>query len=260
MRLKQSQFRYSFRSKRIVIFLIFFGMAGIVRSQEPIRPSEKQSVLPAGQNLKNLPVLAISSATIRAESTNQIEAGRAHRYDHPGYPPLYDPSTVTEHIPGPVLTHRLPIALPLDQSAAVVVGTVTTAIAHLSSSATNVYSVFNVKVTQTIKGSIPIGQSLEFDRSGGIIRFPSGTVAVAGVRGAGIPEIGHSYLFFLNRVASDGSLSLITAYEIRDGLITPLDRISDTIPGPFAQYTGASLAKIISDLTALQANSKGSQQ
>ena len=116
--------------------------------------------------------------------------------------------------------------IPTEQSDVILVGEVTDANAYVSSDKNGVYSEFNVRVEQTIKNTMgstgQLSGMVTVERAGGRVRYPSGQIIWFRVSSQDMPEVGHRYVFFLKRVDED-SLSIITGYELRDGVVHPLD-------------------------------------
>ncbi len=129
--------------------------------------------------------------------------------------------------------------LPAMQSVAIIIGEVTEAQAYLSEDKTNIYSEFTVRVEEVLKndgaGSINAGELVVTERQGGRVRFPAGRIENSRVAGQNPPEAGLRYVFFLGFNPYDagtksltgprGNMSrhILTAYEIRENRIYPLD-------------------------------------
>jgi len=129
--------------------------------------------------------------------------------------------------------------LPGAQSSAVIVGQVVDAQAYLSEDKGNVYSEFTVRVEEILKNDndepITVGDSIEAERLGGRVRLSTGRISSFYVSGKNPPQVGQRYVFFLGfnrRDASGTSLAaprdmnrhILTAYELREGRVSPLDR------------------------------------
>lgn len=116
--------------------------------------------------------------------------------------------------------------IPTEQSDVVLVGQVMDANAYVSSDKNGVYSEFKVLVEETVKNgtssAIQSGGVVSVERTGGRVRYPSGQVIWFRIASQEMPEVSHRYVFFLKRVDED-SLSIITGYELRDGIVHPLD-------------------------------------
>jgi hypothetical protein len=149
---------------------------------------------------------------------------------------------------------RLP-ALPVARSAAVIVGEITDAKAHMSDDETKIYSEFAVRVDDVLKddGKVPIGpgSSIIVERSGGRVRFPSGKVVVSAVNHQDLPRIGKRYVLFLTHDSPNGGdsedFTILTGYELSNGLVFPLDK---PVAGhPILNYKGANETSFFNDLT-----------
>lgn len=137
-------------------------------------------------------------------------------------------------------------ALPVDKSTVVVLGTVVESKAFLSDNKDGVYSEFKIKIEEVFKNETDVelkkGNYIFAERDGGIVRFPSGFEMWVYIRSHRMPTTGNRYLFFLNRDfplsgISVSDLNLLTAYELKGEIVTPLDT-----PGgetsPFLIFSG----------------------
>jgi hypothetical protein len=116
--------------------------------------------------------------------------------------------------------------LPVVQSDAVIVGEVITASAHLTEDKKAVYSEFTLCVSEIIKDSrtpLAVGTFVTIDRAGGRVRYPSGKISQFSLDGFGMPRVGRRYLLFLKGDV-DQDFQIITGYELRNGLVFPLDK------------------------------------
>jgi hypothetical protein len=118
-------------------------------------------------------------------------------------------------------------AIPTAKSALVISGKVTEAKAFLSNDKTGVYSEFNINVEKIIKNNdkspISIGETIQVERSGGQVRFPSGQIVKFIIDGQGLPEKEKNYIFFLSYDSQRQSYRILTAYKISAGKIYALD-------------------------------------
>ena len=116
-------------------------------------------------------------------------------------------------------------ALPIAQSAIIVLGQAKEAKAYLSSDETGVYSEFVVQVDEVFKNSTPEplrpGDTFAAEREGGRVRYKSGHVSQYAITGLGMPRVGSMYLLFLSKTESN--CQIITGYELRAGFVAPLD-------------------------------------
>lgn len=133
-------------------------------------------------------------------------------------------------------------SLPVRQSAAVIIGTVTKAQAHLSSDKSYVYSEFDVLVEEVMKDDsqspIATGKIIAAERPGGRVKVPSGrtheyktTLNPLGV--------GCRYALFLTRRGDD--YHVFTGYRLEGGQVFPIDRF-------FKRYEGAGEEEFMRDL------------
>lgn len=117
-------------------------------------------------------------------------------------------------------------AIPAKRSAAIIIGEITDAKAYLSEDKVSVYSEFEVSNPEVLKNTTPELFSAEkpaiVSRGGGGVRFPSGKVIYEWVLDKPMPEVGKKYLFFLE-YSDEKGFSIITAYELKEGKVFPLD-------------------------------------
>ncbi|HKX84900.1 MAG TPA: hypothetical protein VJL58_11810, partial [Pyrinomonadaceae bacterium] len=149
---------------------------------------------------------------------------------------------------------RLP-ALPVEQSAAIVIGIVRSAHAYLTPEKTGIYSEFQVATETVIKNdpnnAIKDGATITVERKGGRARMPSGRIVISWVSHQNMPRVGGRYVLFLThdfetRNDTPKDFYLLTGYELRDAHVYLLD---DTQPGhPITRYGGATETTLLSDL------------
>ncbi|MGZ8836819.1 MAG: hypothetical protein ACXW3F_13995 [Pyrinomonadaceae bacterium] len=150
-------------------------------------------------------------------------------------------------------------AFPVARSAAVLIGEVSSAKAYLSEDGTGIYSEFSIQVDEILKNDllnpITVGTSLIAEREGGRVRFPSGKIVTAQVIHQDMPRPGRRYVFFLTCTDLNGNDAegyyLLTAYELREGHIFPLDMVS--AKHPINQYKGKAAEEFLTELRAVTA-------
>ena len=148
-------------------------------------------------------------------------------------------------------------AFPVARSAAIITGEVTDARAYLSEDGTGIYSEFSIQVDEILKNDpldpVTAGVPLFAEREGGRVRLPSGKIVTAQVVNQDMPRPGRRYAFFLMRGSLTGSdsegLQLLTAYELREGHIFPLDMVS--AKHPINQYKGKAVEEFLTELRAV---------
>lgn len=113
-------------------------------------------------------------------------------------------------------------ALPVAKSDVIVIGEVLTAEAHRSENRLNVFSNFEMKVNEVLKGSnLTAGSVINVQRVGGFVNYPNGNKVLFRLVGNGMPAVGGRYAFFLNVLGED--YSILTGYELGPEGVMPLD-------------------------------------
>lgn len=225
----------------ILLVVVIVTATAALRSRE--QNSQQRENQPAGNQFP------IADITV-AEGANKIRQARSSKYDLQGSGLTKEQAKKfrIKETDQPVVFDLIPShapslqAIPVSQSDAVVVGEVMRAEAHLSNDQTSVYSEFQVRLGEVIwNGSsetLSTSTMISVDRRGGRVRFPSGKVILRGVYGKNMPQICKRYLFFLKSDSESQSFSIITAYELRNGRVFPLDGPPETEneSGQFAVY------------------------
>ena len=148
---------------------------------------------------------------------------------------------------------RLP-ALPVQRSAAVIIGTVCRADAYLTPDKTGVYSEFAVKVDSILKEDpkkqLTGGATINVERNGGRVRMASGKMVVSWTNHQDMPKVGSRYVFFLTHdfeIAGDtyDDFYLLTGYELKDGKVFPLDKSPKQ---SVLAYNGTAESSFLTDL------------
>jgi hypothetical protein len=149
---------------------------------------------------------------------------------------------------------RLP-ALPVERSAAVVIGRIMSSKAYLTPGKTGIYSEFEVAVDTIAKNDpnnpIKTDTIITVERNGGRVRMPSGKIVLSWENHQNMPREGGRYVLFLThdfQTLNDAGKDfyILTGYELTDGQIRLLD---DTLPGhPITRYNGTSESALLNDL------------
>lgn len=179
-----------------------------------------------------------------------IRDARGRRFDMRGGSPVTELPTDVQTLVA--ITHPPPLpALPVAESSLVLIGQVEEVQPYLSSpSKTRVYTEYGVHIEIVFKNmpASPVveGSKIIADRLGGVVRLPSGRVITATVRRRNLPLLGHRYVFFLKENVELGSFTILSAYEIVEGVVFPLDEEAGSDrPQP---YFGADSESLIADL------------
>ena len=147
--------------------------------------------------------------------------------------------------------------LPVAQSDAVIIGTIVKAQSHLTESETGIYTEFAVRVEEVFKndglaGATP-GGTVEVDREAGAMRLRDGRVVRYETGGlGGLPHAGRRYVLFLKRVNDGRDVSIHTAYELRQGRVTPLDGVTRVFDPTTGQITRKAPFENVEEATFLE--------
>ncbi|HKP80571.1 MAG TPA: hypothetical protein VJT69_01070 [Pyrinomonadaceae bacterium] len=205
----------------LCLAFLSFGIALNVKTQVTGRKAKP--------DFKSFPIVDFN----KSESTEPDEKAKRQKKDK-RYSERYLPAineTSDELFSSRDWDRGLP-ALPIKQSAAIIIGTVTSAEAHLTQNRTSIYSEFAVSVDTVVKNeasqSLQAGSIVSLERKGGRVRMPSGKIVVSWTRNQNMPEVGSRYALFLTHDfevkgdVADG-FYLLTGYELRSGRVFPLD-------------------------------------
>jgi hypothetical protein len=203
------------------------GTSDMYASQEKGKSQEDQ--IPVA-------IFAASETDNLAERNQRRVKNR--RYDNRRPQPIHELEDDVEELP--LITHwewKIS-AIPSAQSDVIAIGEVADAQAYLSNDKTGVYSEFTILLKEVLKNgtSAPLksDDSIVAEREGGAVRFPSGRVQRYRIANQGMPRKGQAHVFFLKRNDLEQGFSIITAYQLRDGRVVPLDT-----GAKFSVYKGA---------------------
>ena len=122
--------------------------------------------------------------------------------------------------------------MPFDASDAVVVGTVTAGQAYLSNDRRDIYSEFKVKLEEIIQNSdthyLRASDSIDIQRTGGVIRLPSGKLLTRAVLADSMPQIGSRYLLFVKYDQGTEDYTVLNGYQLAGNEVYRLDDLSWT--------------------------------
>lgn len=132
-------------------------------------------------------------------------------------------------------------ALPVLKSDVILVGQVLSAEAHRSDNKMNVFSNFEIRVDEVLKGNLNVENVINIQRIGGFVKYSSNRKVLFRLSGNGMPAVGVRYALFLNAVDED--YSILTAYELTPEGVIPLDNSAQ-----FQTYKGVSELNFIATL------------
>ena len=111
--------------------------------------------------------------------------------------------------------------LPVLKSDVIVIGQVLNAEAHRSDNKMNVFSNFEVRVDEVLKGNVKVGNVINVQRIGGVVKYTGGRKVLFRLSRNGMPGVGARYALFLNVLDED--YTMLTAYEFAADGVVPLD-------------------------------------
>jgi len=219
------------RKKALIITIASITLLVLIYAG-PLRSQGKNSVSTTQDIEKEIPVVEFDRKTTgpnkleTARASQELRINRGRRFD--------DWQLVRE--PSSAEVTRIKIkngwqaglsALPVEKSDVVLIGSVSDAQAFLSNDKNGVYSEFSIQVTQLLKNIshslLTAGGSVTVERMGGRVRFSSNRVVTYMVSGQGMPRTGSRYAFFLAYDEQRQTYPLLTAYELANGLVVPVD-------------------------------------
>lgn len=141
-----------------------------------------------------------------------------------------------------------PSALPISESDAVILGTVTRTQPYLAENKKSIYTEFEIRVEESFKSQIPsymvANNLLVLDQEGGALRLKDGRVLRYFVAGTSrLPALNGRYVFFLSLVHDCQDLDILTAYELHENIVTSLEE-NGTI-SPYANWNENEFLKLL---------------
>jgi hypothetical protein len=186
---------------------------------------------PSKQTLEELksqfPIAEYSPSEINNAQMRSLRIAKNKRYDKT---PLVSSGIPTEPYLIIARSDHGPIpysALPIVESRAVVIGQILDAKAYLSNNKSGVYSEFTVRIDEVLKSDnstkLVQGGEIAIDREGGIVHYPNGNKGLYFVAGKGMPCLNKQYLLFLASEEISPNYQILTAYELKEDRVLPLD-------------------------------------
>lgn len=227
------------KQKRVIVFCValvaYLAITGIAAFQSQHKDSQKRKKT-------EYPIVDYSASQPTDLTKREKRRKKGEKYNNAVLPIKPSPGTVFQNIP-----EHFPAgtaALPVSQSAAVIIGTVTDAQAHLSPDKSYVYSEFDVLIDEVVKNDdqspLTAGKSVAVERPGGRVKVPSGSIHE--YRTTLNPlDVGSRYTLFLVYRGKD--YQVFTGYRMQLGRVFPLDDIT-----LFSRYENAGEQAFLADL------------
>jgi hypothetical protein len=215
------------------IVVLFFGLVIVVVGTTLTALHNEQGVVTAHQGTRKTPEMIKAESRLPVTDFDALEPVDAKKREKRiAKGSKFEKSDLALDASADVVTSTVHwaeglSAIPVDKSDIIVIGNVTDARAYMTHSKTHVYSEFTIQVVEVIKDDtnnpIKINSSIDVDRIGGRVHFSSGRVGQYFIVGQHMPEVGKQYLLFITKSDESRDDDILTGYEIRDGVIYPLD-------------------------------------
>jgi hypothetical protein len=236
----------------VTIGVLILTTALAKRQEVSNKESTKQQKVDREKDFSRFPVADYSSPESSDPAIRAKRQAKGRKYDDKYMAPISEDSDKIFSISD--WDVRLP-ALPVERSAAVVIGKIISSKAYLTPGKTGIYSEFEVVVDSIAKNDpnnpIKIDTKITVERNGGRVRMPSGKIVLSWVNHQNMPREGGRYLLFLThdfQTLNDSGKDfyILTGYELGDGQVRLLD---DPLPGhPMTRYNGTSESALLNDL------------
>jgi hypothetical protein len=205
-------------------------------------------------DITHFPIVDLASPAQPSDPAERTKRARKAKKYNDKHAPVITESSNGAFLVNESLTN-LP-ALPVEKSSAVILGEITSSAAYLSEDKTSVYSEFGLRIEAVFKDnpsqSLTPNTSIEVERYGGRVRFPSGKIFISAIDHQDMPLVGRRYLLFLTHSrplgGTDEDYHILMGYELRAGKVFPLDQTS---PGhPISGYKGRTETVLLSELSS----------
>jgi hypothetical protein len=215
---------------------VFKGGKGSARVQQNIRVTDKESYQ---DRRDRYPVVEAEETEPNDPAKKAKLKKQKQRYDEDA--PFSTPGPNDEELAFlPEWQFNFP-AFPVLKSDAIVTGQVLNAEAHRSNNKMNVFSNFEVRVDEVLKGNLKVGNVINIQRIGGFVKYPGGRKVLFRLSRNGMPGVGSRYALFLNVLDED--YTILTAYELGADGVVPLDNSTQ-----FEVYKGFNEVSFIGSL------------
>lgn len=257
----------------LLLVVAIFATATILAFKAPNRfdprPQSKETL---EERLKRLPITDFDAPEPIDAEKKLLRQARNSRHNSSVTPEGVKPPVLSEIMETvlvdlPLSNQRQEPPIPVAQSNAVVIGTVRDTRAYLSGDKTGVYSEIVISVEDVLKTdtrcSLRSGDTIDAERWGGAVRFPSGKILRRAFLGRGIPISGHRYLLFLTYNEDGKDFSIVTGYELTRDQVVPLDGTATLEKGGrfeqfsgYEAYAGTPLTSFLAEVRAAIAHVK----
>jgi hypothetical protein len=216
----------------LTLFLTFGTTSSHTQQKGRVNPSPNGT-----PDFSKYPVADLDAPEPGNSAEGRERALKNKRYDK--HPLIIDGLDSTNTAVGSTDAEPEPSVLPVSESKLIVVGTTTDSKAFVSNNRKGVYSEYSLRIQSIIRNDSlherQVGETISIDRSGGLVRYPKGHKVMYFVNGHGLPEVNARYIFFLTKEGDEENpnYKILTAYQIKDGSIFPLDRFP-----PFKEFQG----------------------
>jgi hypothetical protein len=209
------------------LFVVSITLAMATRRSQPQTKSTALQQTQNQRDIEKVPVADYYPSGLSNDRSYALRSAKSSRYDNRDN--IIELPEGIERTPDFVDWYRDIPSIPSAQSDVIVIAQVQSANAFLSNDRNYVYSEFTLAVTDVLKNnsrsSINTTTIITAEREGGAVKFPSGRIQQYRINGQGMPQIERKYVFFLRQNETDEDFSILTAYELRDGQVFPLDTL-----------------------------------
>jgi len=206
---------------RAIVLLLFWATVGAVPGAAAQNTQAEAPSYSCG------PVTPYSDAL--PGNADSLRSKRSERYNVPGGAAVLGEDSEDRWIIFPK-SHAVREPFPLDDSDAVVIGTVTGGQAFLSNDERGIYTEFTVSLQEVLAAAPPLsllsGNTIMAERKGGAIRLPSGKVLARCMAAQSMPLSGRRYLLFLKYRVDTRDFAVNTGYDLEGGAVFNLDDFS----------------------------------
>jgi hypothetical protein len=214
----------------LLTIAVSFGTTSSYSQKETPRETPKEQSKTPFWDFSKYPVVDLNAPESSDVSERELRKIKNKRYDNkPMVTMKPRPDSAFDAGSHPEVR---PPAIPFSLSTLVVIGEIVSSKASLSNDKKAVYSEYSVKLQTILKPDkdkdLTTGEFIDVDRTGGIVQYPNGQKILYYISNYPLPEVNARYLFFLTRDDdTNPNYSILTAYQLKNGVVTALDGESD---------------------------------